>query len=516
MTPALSTIGSFAAFLVLGAAAVANCTPESPTGHFQGTASSKEAGKLEVSLDLRCVDRHFEGELITPVGSFTVKTGTYAAGELVLQLQAGADMVSVRARLESQTLLGQFIAGDDAGPLKLLRTGEAHTPRSEEGSLHISQEQWVEDVDFFARELPQRHASAFHHLTREQFEAAIAELKRRLPRMNGDEIYVALDHIANTIGDAHTYVEFPADTADLSLELQRFGADYRVVAIGTGFEKALGARVLGIGDTPIVKARELAASMTPGEETAALADARIGRFLTMGIALHGLGIASDRNLASYTLADDQGRVFTVSLRATPQESQADLIDLVKEQPLYRTNSAQGFWHVYLPESRTLYCDFREYLHLDHNAEALLREAKDKKPDKLVIDLRQNSGGDYTQGLKYLVDPIRSLPEINQRGHLFVLIGADTFSAAMSNAAQFRQRTAAMLVGEPIGERPNSYQEAREMRLPNSQLRVRYSTQYYEFAGKGENIIRPDREVDTFWEEYKQGRDPVLEWVLKYK
>jgi hypothetical protein len=87
---------------------------------------------------------------------------------------------------------------------------------------------------------------------------------------------------------------------------------------------------------------------------------------------------------------------------------------------------------------------------------------------------------------------------------------------MSNAAQFRQRTAAMLVGEPIGERPNSYQEAREMRLPNSQLLVRYSTRYYKFAEGDENIIRPDREVVIAWEDYKAGRDPVLEWVLQYK
>jgi len=87
---------------------------------------------------------------------------------------------------------------------------------------------------------------------------------------------------------------------------------------------------------------------------------------------------------------------------------------------------------------------------------------------------------------------------------------------MSNAAQFRERTAAILVGDPIGERPNSYQEAREMRLPNSKLLVRYSTQYYEFVKGGENAIRPDQLIPTDWETYKAGRDPVLEWVLQYK
>jgi hypothetical protein len=32
---------------------------------------------------------------------------------------------------------------------------------------------------------------------------------------------------------------------------------------------------------------------------------------------------------------------------------------------------------------------------------------------------------------------------------------------------------------------------------------------------GENIIRPDQEIVPTWAEHKAGRDPVLEWVLKY-
>jgi hypothetical protein len=35
----------------------------------------------------------------------------------------------------------------------------------------------------------------------------------------------------------------------------------------------------------------------------------------------------------------------------------------------------------------------------------------------------NLGGDFNLGKKYLIDPIRALPDVNQRGHLFVLISA---------------------------------------------------------------------------------------------
>jgi Peptidase family S41 len=111
-----------------------------------------------------------------------------------------------------------------------------------------------------------------------------------------------------------------------------------------------------------------------------------------------------------------------------------------------------------------------------------------------------------------IAPSRNL--VNRKGHLFVLIGVQTFSAAMANAAHFRQMTAATLVGRTIGENPNSYQEPREQTMPNSKLVFRYSTKLYEFNKGGENAIRPDHEVIASWDEYKAGRDPVLEWVVE--
>ena len=167
------------------------------------------------------------------------------------------------------------------------------------------------------------------------------------------------------------------------------------------------------------------------------------------------------------------------------------------------------------DTHTVDCNFRGYHQLKGNAAALFREIKQRNANELVIDLRQNGGGDYQQGLNYLVDPIRDPSVLNRKGHLSALIGVNTFSAAMSNATQFRARTEAILVGEPIGETPNSYQEAREMRLPNSQLVVRYWTKYYRFLKTGENIVRPDQEVITSWDDYRAGRDPVLDWALSH-
>ncbi len=109
--------------------------------------------------------------------------------------------------------------------------------------------------------------------------------------------------------------------------------------------------------------------------------------------------------------------------------------------------------------------------------------------------------------------MRERPDLNRKGRLYVLIGPLTFSAAMNNAAQFADETEAILVGETIGERPNSYQEPRQFQLPNSRLIVRVSTLWYAFRKTGENAIRPDRTIIPTWPQVRAGRDPVLEWVL---
>src|SRR5262249_7879165 len=104
-------------------------------------------------------------------------------------------------------------------------------------------------------------------------------------------------------------------------------------------------------------------------------------------------------------------------------------------------------------------------------------------------------------------------DLNRKGHLFVLVGPLTFSAAMNNAAQFQDETEAILVGQTIGEKPNSYQEPRQFRLPNSHLVMRVSTLYYAFRKTGPKATKPDKEIIRTWDDLKAGRGPALDWAM---
>jgi hypothetical protein len=499
------------------AAPTQGCRAGDPEGYFEGFALSREAGRLNISLNLRCAGGSYQGEMVTPVGTFPLKRGAFEAGKLQITFDSGGETGTLEATVESGLLRGKFVLGGDRGLIEVKRVGSSRQPGISEPTLNLTKEQWREDLKLFAAELPKRHANAFNHTSREQFEREVAKLDSQIGSLDGDEMYVGLDRLANLIGDGHTYVRFPPDHANFPIDITKFGDEYRVTSVASGTESALGGRVLKIDDTPVGRARELLLPLTPANETSLLAEVRVEGFLTVGMLLHGAGIIKDRNTVRYTLADDSGKEFTIQVKAVPPSESAKLkwVQVFKEPPLYRQKPGNAFWYEYLPESRTVYCSFRGYNNLAANATALFHLLSQEHPERLVIDIRLNGGGDYEQGLKYLVRPIAELHDINRKGHLFVLIGPYTFSAAMSNSAHFRFQTAAILVGRPIGETPNSYQEGRETTLPNSRLVLRYSVKYYKFVESGDNIIRPDKEIIPSWSDYKAGRDPVLDWVLKY-
>jgi C-terminal processing protease CtpA/Prc len=163
--------------------------------------------------------------------------------------------------------------------------------------------------------------------------------------------------------------------------------------------------------------------------------------------------------------------------------------------------------------RTVYCVWNAYQDLKAKAQPMYDLLDKDHPDKLVIDMRDNGGGDNTVGDAVLVKPLAKRADVNRRGKFYVLVGPLTFSAAMNNAAQFDDETQAILVGETIGEKPNSYQEPRQFLLPQSNLVVRASTLYYAFRKNGKNEVRPEKEIVPTWADVKAGRDPVLDWVM---
>ncbi|HSC18515.1 MAG TPA: S41 family peptidase [Rhizomicrobium sp.] len=493
--------------LLLTGQAAAMC---GPTGLYEGSA---EVGppRTEVTLNLYCEGAALRAEIFTDSGDFNVLSAVNQGAHIKLHIDTYAALADVDLTGHANTLSGTVEVAGEKGTITLTRKSDSPGADAMLPRLDLTPAQWRQDLDTLARVLPKRHVNAFFFLKKSEFEARVAALRTKIDGMNGDEVFVAFSQLVNAVGDGHTVIVSPKDRADLPLELALFGDDLRIVGAGAPYANLLGTKVIKIGDAPAQEARARAWTLTPSQELPQLRNGRVVAYLARGLTLHGLGIVPDRHHATYTGRDDSGREFTADVKALGPDEKVKLKSLYPAGMLSRQNPDDPFWCK--PVGNALYCAWHSYQDLKAKVAAMDALIAEAHPQKLIIDMRDNGGGDNTVGNALLVKPLKAAPYFNVKGRLYVLIGPLTFSAAMNNAAQFQDETSAILVGETIGEKPNSFQEPRQFRLPNSHLVVRVSTLYYRFRKKGENAVRPDKEIIPSWADVKSGRDPVLDWVL---
>ena len=330
-----------------------------------------------------------------------------------------------------------------------------------------------------------------------------------------------MQKIAAAIGDGHTRVQLPAYFLRYPINVYWFRGELRVIAASRQYESALGARVVKIGDLDINDVTSRVSTCFPSaanENDWYVLNMAPGIMMRPEV-LHALGVVPDMSRAVFTLEDDAGKRHTLDITPVVLPPVVNgvvnlgLVPIDKAPPLYRQKLGEPFWFTHLQDSNTVYANFKRYPSLKQNAQALFALIDRSRPARVVIDLRQNGGGDFFEGREHLIEPIKKRPAINQKGRLFVVVGRATFSAAMVNAIDFRKQTNAILVGEPIGERPNSYSENDEMTLPNSKLVVSYSTRYYQFVDTDVPAVLPDERIDPSWADFRAGRDAVMDWIL---
>jgi hypothetical protein len=390
---------------------------------------------------------------------------------------------------------------------------------------NITAAEMHEDLRFFARELPKRHKNAFHFTPEDRFRAAIDELDAHLDTMNEDAFYVGLMRLTAMVGDAHTHMNMQEESIRVfPLGIVHFAeAGYRVVSAGPGAEKALGARILKIDRTPEELFFSILSPLATQNENLTYVPALVDVFLRDARVLHGAGIVDKVEAARFTLEDDAGQQFSLDISSIAVEPGKPLSLAPFHKATHFTeisepmrNPSPSFSYTYVPEARTVYADVRSMADVNDPAKELFAFIRGKQPDKLIIDLRRNPGGDYFHGLHGLIEPIAKLASINQKGHLFVLIGPLTGSAAIINSSQFHTMTQAILVGQPIGAKPTEYAEHKTMELPRTRFIVGYSVEFYDFAFNKENVVSPDFEIKATWDDIKNGGSPVIDWCLAYK
>jgi hypothetical protein len=189
-----------------------------------------------------------------------------------------------------------------------------------------------------------------------------------------------------------------------------------------------------------------------------------------------------------------------------------------DKPL--TLEARGpYWFEHLPELDLVYCQYNTVQNVGLESLAafwarLFAFVEEHEVDALVIDMRSNGGGDLHHN-RELVRGLVRCERIDRPGHLYVMIGRRTFSAAMNGVAQIEKYSHPIFVGEPTGSSPNFVGETTPLRLPCSGLTVSCSSLAWQgtYAYDRRTWIAPQIHAEPTSADFLAGRDPAWERLL---
>lgn len=414
-----------------------------------------------------------------------------------------------------------------------------------DGRVTLDKEAWLQDISQFRREVIERDA-AFSEEARSKALRRLDALGSRLPSLSDAEIAVEMARSAALAENAHTRLD-PLRNRGVwrryPIRLWKFSDGWRVIAARPDHAALLGAKVIAVGDVPVNEAEAALTPLFAGNKGWSAYMASYS--LTAAEALFATGLAGSDRMVIEVITSTGPR--TVSLTAEPSERRgrpeenwwylaagdarlSGWVHAAHIAPLVLQNHQLGYAHAdcagsvsYIRLNRT--ADQPGRPSLQAWGEALLDRLKQAPPDRLIVDLRFNTGGDLSKALPFIAGLIDSDP--GRRGALTVLINGQTFSAGITQAAWLRQYSTATFVGEPVGDDMTFWAEGDNVVLARSGLTARYSTGGHHYLATPQPPpsmherlfftlqapdLGPDKIIAWSWDDFAAGRDATLEAV----
>jgi len=388
----------------------------------------------------------------------------------------------------------------------------------------------------------------------------LAELKGRAGQMNDAEFEVGVAHALALAGNGHTNaqgVAFGRNLPTLPLRFAWFADGLFVVRAAPALSCALGARIVSMNSRSPEDLLHMLRPLIGGtDQFAKLLSVNL---LVAPAALHALDASSPPDNARISLAQSRcaQSEFNVDASAGPSSSSTDEnrwptrdLSPVREPqdrngfqhaldgqstPLYLRRPDDSYWSARLGTD-LLYVQLRRIrntgpVSLPEFARSTVDAVESERIRYVVVDLRASPGGNSN----LLFSFSRRLPQaVATGGKLFVLIGPNTFSAAIITAARLKYYGGArtLLIGEDMADSGRFWSDGGRATLPNShiaisyarylqdwsngcslaELRVCYWVEYFHGVAAGD--LSPAIQVPETSAGYFAGHDTVMEKVQK--
>ena len=422
----------------------------------------------------------------------------------------------------------KFIA-DDPAFKKLLFLEDISKMTRNEG--------WLYDLDMLQWEVKRKVISSSSDQDLPAFYASLNKLRKEIPKLTDTQITIELMKMIRYIGDGHSNIFLPVSKPEfrqtLPVQFYLFNEGLYIISADPKYKELLGSRVLQFEKKNI---NDVINALEPlnGRDNKMTTLVRLPYLMRHPILLRTLGVIKNETQVELKIKDVKGEVKTVYV--VPDTTQPDIWNiqpnpkgwisfpetLKDSMPLYLKNNEKVFWFDYSQKTKILYAQVNRIWNTAEGslagfASKLSAFINDNDAEKLVIDLRGNNGGNTFSGW-YFVNEFLHNNKINKKGHLFVIIGRRTFSAAQNTATYFEHLTNAIFVGEPTGSRPNFVGDEAPVKLPYSQIELNVSGVLWQssWGVDKRTWIPPLLYVPPTFEAFKSNRDEAMEAIMAYK
>ncbi len=414
-------------------------------------------------------------------------------------------------------------------------------PSEVQGTL----EPWQGDIYFLEYELPKLHKNIFHTISEEEYFQKIEQLKIECADLDIEKQSVKLREFTALIGDAHTsYYSTMTQAFPLNIVILEDGVfvtaaleenRHLVRAInGTTTEPAR-VKLIAINDTPIFDENNTSSNSTDNifsifetilshENESNLKNQMSSCLLDPNI-LYGAGITSSKDNCTMTFKFPDGSTEDIELEAKELSNFKELDWVVYYDDNYPAD--RSVLPDYIQYQRETY--YGRYYDVPENTLYILYNSCSNNPeksfsdfimeqysainiktiDKVVVDLRNNGGGD-SRIIKPLYDLLAN--ELSN-SELYVITGSKTFSSALMNAIELSIKYDGTLIGSPTGGKPNHYGEVKHIQLPTGN-NISWSTKYFTMIpGDNSDSLDPDILLNISSDDFFALEDPIINKIL---
>lgn len=401
-------------------------------------------------------------------------------------------------------------------------------------------EELKEDFDQFQMLIKNIAVSPYEFITEKNFNNMFDQIRHSIKdNMNLREFYTLLLPLKEKIGCGHTHLDYPGE---YRRKIQNFKFPLIMTFInnrcflkenlqyGLGFPKY--SEILEIEGITIREIiRTLKGDISADGYNDSYKTSALGSCFQYYYA-NRYGVKKEHSIRFRS--ENGGKVKRIVIPAIPCSS-INYSNKGRSELRYRI----------IPEYNTAYLSVNSFIYYGSRnriffefVDKAFKEIKEKKINNVIIDLRNNSGGDpycaayllsYIEKeevpyfkepykrYKKLAEPVPYTKKNHYTGDLYFIIDGSNFSTTGHFCALVKYHGLGTFIGTETGSTFTCNSSVKGMYLKNTRIYLKLSTRDFSAAVKGFSKNRgiiPDHIVETTIEDIKSNKDPVLDHSLK--